>query len=86
MPELDKDRIRDFVKQFRVEPGRSVRLPRDFDPGDTSGFRRRTRGTSWRGGSSCSASTRRGSPPRTRGLLVIIQAIDAAGRTARSAT
>ena len=65
MPELDKDRIQDFVRQFRVEPGSRVRLPKDYDPADTSGVRRRTRTSSWRGGSSCSASTRRAWPRRT---------------------
>ena len=39
MPELDKDRIGDFVKQFRVDPGTKVKLPRDYDPDSTSGFK-----------------------------------------------
>ena len=27
------DDLREFIKPFRVEPGRKVRLPKDFDPG-----------------------------------------------------
>src|SRR5512135_1939416 len=32
MPDLGPKRIAEFIKPFRVEPGRKVRLPRDFDP------------------------------------------------------
>ena len=33
MPDLRAERIADFIAPFRVEPGRSVDLGRDFDPG-----------------------------------------------------
>jgi polyphosphate:nucleotide phosphotransferase, PPK2 family len=32
MADLRPKRIAEFIKPFRVEPGRRVRLPRDFDP------------------------------------------------------
>ena len=73
----------EFIEPFRVEPGRKVRLPKDFDPGYTGrlrqegGRRRAARGAA----SSCWPSTRSGSPRRTpTALLVIFQAMDAAGK------
>ena len=35
MVELTPKRIAEFIEPFRVEPGRRVRLPRDFDPAGT---------------------------------------------------
>ena len=32
MPDIGPKRIAEFIEPFRVEPGRRVRLPRDFDP------------------------------------------------------
>ena len=62
-------RIHEFIEPFRVEPGRKVRLPRDFDPGYTGdpgqegGRRRAARG----GREAALPSTRSGSPRRTPG-------------------
>jgi PPK2 family polyphosphate:nucleotide phosphotransferase len=81
MPDLDKDRMRDFVKQFRVEPGTRVRLPRDFDPGDTSGFKEQdAQGILDQGIDLLSEYQARLAAQNTQGLLVIIQAIDAGGK------
>ena len=35
MADLRPKAIAEFVKPFRVEPGRRVRLPHDFDPAGT---------------------------------------------------
>ena len=35
MVDLRPKRIAEFIEPFRVEPGRRVRLPRDFDPAGT---------------------------------------------------
>ena len=81
MPELDKDRIRDFVAQFRVEPGSRVRLPRDRDPADTSGVRKKDAPDLLaRGIELLSEYQTRLAAQDTQALLVIIQAIDAAGK------
>jgi PPK2 family polyphosphate:nucleotide phosphotransferase len=81
MPELDKDRIRDFVGQFRVEPGTRVKLPRAYDPADTSGVSRKDApGLLARGIELLSEYQARLAAQDTQALLVIIQAIDAAGK------
>ncbi len=81
MADLDRDRIRDLVKQFRVEPGRSVKLPRDFDPGDTSGFGEADAQEVLDDGIRLlSEYQARLAAQNTQSLLVIIQAMDAAGK------
>ena len=81
MPELDMDRISEFVKQFRVEPGRRVRLPGDYDPADTSGVKEKDADELLaRGIELLSEYQSRLAAQDTQALLVIIQAIDAAGK------
>ena len=70
-----------------MEPGSRVRLPRDYDPADTSGVRKKDAGELLaRGIELLSEYQARLAAQDTQALLVIIQAIDAAARTARSAT
>jgi PPK2 family polyphosphate:nucleotide phosphotransferase len=81
MPNLDKDTIHDFVKQFRVEPGTRVRLPRDYDPAATPGLRSEdSAGLLTQGIELLSEHQERLYSQDTQSLLVIIQAIDAAGK------
>ncbi len=81
MPKLDKDRIRGFADRFRVPPGTRVRLPRDFDPGDTTGLRKSNAPRLLEQGTKLlSEYQARLAAQDTQGLLVIIQAIDAAGK------
>jgi PPK2 family polyphosphate:nucleotide phosphotransferase len=81
MPDLDKDRIRELVKQFRVEPGTRVKLPRDFDPDFTAGYREEDADELLRDGIKLLAEYQaRLSAQDTQALLVVIQAIDAAGK------
>ena len=81
MPELDKDRIGDFVKQFRVDPGTKVKLTRDYDPDSTSGFKEEdAEGVLAQGIELLSEYQSRLAAQDTQALLVIIQAIDAAGK------
>jgi PPK2 family polyphosphate:nucleotide phosphotransferase len=81
MPDLDKDTIGDFVKRFRVDPGTRVRLPRDFDPGDTAGWKENdAEGLLAEGIELLSDYQSRLAAQDTQALLVIIQAIDAAGK------
>ena len=62
------DDLRTLIKPLRVEPGRKVRLPKDFDPAVLPG-RPDQEGRGARcssGASSCSPNTRRGWRRRTR--------------------
>jgi PPK2 family polyphosphate:nucleotide phosphotransferase len=81
MPKLDKDTIHDFVTQFRVEPGTRVKLPKDFDPAGTPGLRSEdSQGLLAEGIELLSEYQERLYSQDTQSLLVIIQAIDAAGK------
>jgi PPK2 family polyphosphate:nucleotide phosphotransferase len=81
MVDLDKDTIGDFGKRFRVEPGTRVRLPRDFGPGDTAGYKEEdAEGVLAEGIELLSEYQSRLAAQDTQSLLVIIQAIDAAGK------
>ena len=81
MPKLDKDTIHDFVTQFRVEPGTRVKLPKDFDPAATPGLSsEESEGLLAEGIELLSEYQERLYSQDTQSLLVIIQAIDAAGK------
>jgi len=81
MPELRPERIAQFIQPFRVEPGRRVRLPRDFDP---AGVRTRSKDETKEllaeGVELLAEYQSRLAAQDTYSLLVIIQAIDAAGK------
>ncbi len=81
MSELKPERIAQFIQPFRVEPGRRVRLPRDFDP---AGVRTRsndeTKELLVEGVELLAEYQSRLAAQDTYSLLVIIQAIDAAGK------
>ena len=81
MPELDMDRIREFANQFRVEPGTRVKLPGGYDPGSTPGVKEEeAEAVLAQGIELLSDYQTRLAAQDTYGLLVIIQAIDAAGK------
>ena len=81
MPELRPERIAQFMRPFGVEPGRRVRLPRDFDP---AGVRTRSKDETKEllaeGVELLAEYQSRLAAQDTYSLLVIIQAIDAAGK------
>jgi PPK2 family polyphosphate:nucleotide phosphotransferase len=74
--------MREFIKPFRVEPGRKVRLPKDFDPGYTADFVRKedAKDLLKRGVELLSDYQARLAAQDTYDLLVIFQAMDAAGK------
>jgi PPK2 family polyphosphate:nucleotide phosphotransferase len=81
MPDLDRDRIRDLARALRVEPGARVRLPRGFDPDDTRGIREEEADDLLAQGIELLSDYQaRLAAQDTQALLVIIQAIDAAGK------
>ena len=80
-PSLTRTASRTSSSQFRVKPGRRVRLPGDYDPGDTSGIRKKDADELLaRGIELLSEYQSRLAAQDTQALLVIIQAIDAAGK------
>jgi PPK2 family polyphosphate:nucleotide phosphotransferase len=81
MPDQDLDRIREFARTLRVVPGTRVKLPRDYDPEDTQGLKEAdAEGLLARGIELLSDYQARLAAQDTQALLVIIQAIDAAGK------
>jgi PPK2 family polyphosphate:nucleotide phosphotransferase len=81
MVDIGPKRIREFIEPFRVEPGRKVRLPRDFDP---AGTRRQTKAEAKeilaQGIELLAEYQMRLAAQDTYGVLVVLQAMDAAGK------
>src|SRR5512135_3065644 len=81
MPDIGPKRIAEFNEPFRVEPGRRVRLPKDFD---TSGHRKQTKAEAkailTQGIELLAEYQARLAAQDTYGVLVILQAMDAAGK------
>jgi PPK2 family polyphosphate:nucleotide phosphotransferase len=76
------DELRDAIKPLRVEPGRKVRLPKDFDPGYTpDGLSKKDAGPLLARGIELLAEYQARLAAQDRyGLLVVFQAMDAAGK------
>ena len=74
--------LRALIEPLRVEPGRKVRLSRDFDPGFTGDFvaKKDAAQTLQRGVRLLSELQARLAAQDTYGLLVVFQAMDAAGK------
>jgi PPK2 family polyphosphate:nucleotide phosphotransferase len=82
VPDTRFDRLHEFIAPMRVEPGRTVRLAKDFDPGWTGGFVKKQeskellrQGVDW-----LSEFQAKLAAQDTWSLLVIFQAMDAAGK------
>jgi len=75
-------RIHEFAKPFRVEPGRKVRLARDFDPGFTGDLVKKSDADALlkEGVQLLAEYQERLAAQDTWSLLVIFQAMDAAGK------
>jgi len=81
MPEIRPQRVQHFAAQFKVKPGRQVRLPGDFD---TSGDRERSKSEARKllaeGVELLAEYQARLAAQDTYSLLVVLQAMDAAGK------
>jgi PPK2 family polyphosphate:nucleotide phosphotransferase len=82
MPDQRLAQLHRFIRPMRVEPGRRVRLPKDFDPAYTGDFVKKEdaaetlqQGVQW-----LSEFQMRLAAQDTWSLLVIFQAMDAAGK------
>jgi PPK2 family polyphosphate:nucleotide phosphotransferase len=75
-------RLDDFVGQFRVKPGSRVKLARDFDPAFKGGVEKKKDGVALleEGVQLMAEYQARLAAQDTRGVLVVLQAMDAAGK------
>src|SRR6188474_2519631 len=82
MPRITRSRIAEFIEPFRVEPGKRVRLPRDFDPqaGNKDRRAKNAKQILERGVDLLADYQERLAASDTYGLLVVLQAMDAAGK------
>jgi PPK2 family polyphosphate:nucleotide phosphotransferase len=81
MADLSPKRIAAFIEPFRVTPGRRVRLPRDFDPAGTRSQSKAEAKEILADGVELLAEYQmRLAAQDTYGLLVVLQAMDAAGK------
>ncbi len=75
-------RLGAFIEPFRVEPGSRVRLPRDFDPAFKGGIEKKRQGVALleEGVRLLAEYQARLAAQDTWGLLVVLQALDTAGK------
>jgi PPK2 family polyphosphate:nucleotide phosphotransferase len=75
-------RIARFIEPFRVSPGSKVRLAEDFDPAFEAGVKKKKQGVELLndGVELLSEYQARLAAQGTRGVLVVLQALDAAGK------
>ena len=80
--DISKERIARFIEPFRVSPGSSVKLARDFDPGFEAGIEKKKDGVDLlKGGIELLTEYQsRLAAQDTYGVLVVLQALDAAGK------
>jgi len=77
-----EQRIADFIEPFRVEPGSKVDLAKDFEPDfrGTIGSKKRGRKLLNQGIELLAEYQSRLYAQHTHGVLVVLQALDAAGK------
>ncbi len=85
MPELsheERKRLEQFVTPLRVPPGRTVHLARDFDPAYKGGIEKKSEGREIleRGVELLAEYQSRLAAQDTWGVLVVLQALDTAGK------
>jgi PPK2 family polyphosphate:nucleotide phosphotransferase len=75
-------RIAEFIEPFRVEPGTTVKLERDFDPGFKAGIKNKKAGVTLleHGVELLADYQPRLAAQSTHGVLVVLQALDAGGK------
>ena len=81
MPDIGPKRIAEFIAPFRVEPGRKVRLPKDFDPAGSRQVSTKEAKQVLRQGVGLLADYQmRLAAQDTYGVVMVLQAMDAAGK------
>jgi PPK2 family polyphosphate:nucleotide phosphotransferase len=78
----DRRRLREFIEPFRVSPGSKVRIAEDFDPAFKGGVSKKKQGVALldEGVRLLSAYQDRLAAQDTWGVLVVLQALDTAGK------
>ena len=76
------NRLAEFIEPFRVTPGAKVTLARDFDPSFKAGVKRKKEGVTLleEGIQTLAEYQARLAAQESYGLLVVLQALDAAGK------
>jgi PPK2 family polyphosphate:nucleotide phosphotransferase len=81
MADLRPKRIAEFIEPFRVDPGRKVRLPHGFDPGGSRTVSTKEAKRILRAGVDLLAEYQtRLAAQDTYGVVMVLQAMDAAGK------
>ena len=82
MAENRSKRVSEFIEPFRVEPGSKVTLAKDFDPAFKAGISKKREGVELlqHGIEMLSEYQERLAAQDTHGVLVVLQALDAAGQ------
>ncbi len=82
MADNRRERVEEFIKPFRVKPGSKVDLAKDFDPAFKAGVKKKKDGVALleSGKQQLADYQARLAAQGTWGVLVVLQAIDAAGK------
>ncbi len=82
LPKKRRRRLEEFVELFRVKPGSRVRLDTDFDPAFKAGVKKKKNGVALleEGISLMAEYQARLAAQSSWGVLVVLQAMDAAGK------
>lgn len=82
LPKKRRRRLVEFIEPLRVQPGRTVRLARDFDPAFKGGIQKKRQGVELLGEGIQLLSTyqARLAAQDTWGVLMVLQALDTAGK------
>ncbi len=82
MLKIKPSELKEFVERFIVKPGQEVDLEKDFDPGDTAGYEKPENASELLEESVDFLADYQEKlyAENSRGLLVILQALDAAGK------
>ncbi len=82
MTDRTRRRLATFIAPFRVQPGAKVKLARDFDPAFKAGIKKKQQGVELlqEGVELLSEYQARLAAQDTHGVLVVLQALDAAGK------
>ena len=78
----ERKRVANFIQPFRVKPGAKVKLEKDFDPAFKAGVKRKKQGVKLlhQGVKQLAEYQMRLAAQDTHGVLVVLQALDAAGK------
>lgn len=79
---INPDDVKKFIKRFQVKPGSKVNLKKDYDPKDTAGFKKPDNAGEVLGNviEHISNYTDRLYAENAQSLLIVFQALDAAGK------